>query len=140
MDQILLPPPPPQPQPYAEWRAVPPPPQGNGFAVTALVLGIVALVFGVIPFTFFIAIPCGVLAVIFGALALNRVTQGGTGKGQAVAGLVTGGVGILFALGWLVLLAVAANDVSNDFDEIGNNLEACDVYTGDAYYDCLIGE
>jgi hypothetical protein len=67
----------------------------NGFAIASLVLGIVWL-YGI----------GSVLAVIFGAVALNQIgrsngTQGG--KGMAVAGLVLGivflAVAVLFVLG-----------------------------------------
>lgn len=73
-------------------------PPSNGLAVTALVLGVVAIVTGVwtpIPFLGIAAamtafIPA-VLAVIFGHIGLNRARSiGGTGRSQALAGLWTG--------------------------------------------------
>lgn len=73
-------------------------PPSNGLALTALVLGIVAIVTGVwtpIPFfgllAAFTAIIPAVLAVVFGHVGLNRSRSiSGTGRGQALAGLWTG--------------------------------------------------
>jgi hypothetical protein len=70
----------------------------NGFCVASLVLGIVGL-----PLMCFV-VP-SVLAVIFGIVGLNRVNQSGaesTGKGMAIAGIVTGGIGALLS-SWFYL-------------------------------------
>src|SRR5436305_5330947 len=40
----------------------------NGLAVAALVLGIIGVVVGLIPLFFFIALPLGVLAFVFGLI------------------------------------------------------------------------
>lgn len=44
----------------------------NGFGTTALVLGIIALLFAWIPFVGFIGFVLGVLAIVFGGIAVNR--------------------------------------------------------------------
>lgn len=62
----------------------------KGFAIAALVLGIVALVLFCI---YYISIPCGILAIIFGILAIKS-----SGKGMAIAGLVTGSIGLFLTL------------------------------------------
>ncbi|MDN3240310.1 hypothetical protein [Glycomyces tritici] len=66
--------------------------QGNGFGVTALVLGIIGLVLGLIPVVnVFTGIPLGVLAIIFGIIALAKAgSRGGKGKGTGGTGLVLG--------------------------------------------------
>jgi Domain of unknown function (DUF4190) len=59
----------------------------NGFAVTALVLGL----------TGFCTIVTGILAVIFGNLALGRIARAHgseKGRGMAIAGIVLGWVSI----------------------------------------------
>lgn len=79
-------------------------------AVTALVLGIVAIVIGVwtpIPVlgliaAFFAFIPA-VLAVIFGVLAVRRSALVHVGRGAAITGIVLGGV----TIGIIVLTTVA---------------------------------
>lgn len=98
------PPPPPPPPPAQGWTPQPgyyPQRQTvNGFAVAALVLGIAALCTQILG---------GVLAVIFGNVALRRIddSQGREkGRGLAIAGIVLGWIGIAFtgivAAGWLI--------------------------------------
>jgi hypothetical protein len=83
------PPPPPPPPPAAQsWPTAPPvgAQTTNGFAIASLVLGV----------CFCVGIT-GILAVVFGNLALNRIAESqGTqkGRGLAIAGIVLGWVGI----------------------------------------------
>jgi|GEM_PF-1424177 len=78
--------------------------QANGLSITSLVTGISGLVFIWWPG---INIILSVLGVIFGAIALKK-KQGQ--RGMAIAGLVTGIVGVALLIGfWLfvVVLGVA---------------------------------
>jgi len=85
-----------------EVPAAPPGIVRNGLGVAALVLGVLSLVFmllfppgGVIV---------GILAVVFGIIGVRRVGRGeATNRGQAVAGAITGGIGLLVSV---VLLAI----------------------------------
>jgi len=93
---------PPGPAPSAPWS--PPSALGpaarqrtNGFSVTALVLGL----------TSFCTIVSGILAVIFGNVALGKIAQSQgreKGRGMAIAGIVLGWVSIailgVFAVIW----------------------------------------
>jgi hypothetical protein len=72
----------------------------NGFAVAALVLGIAVLCTGIIG---------GILAVVFGNLALARIdeSQGAQkGRGMAIAGIVLGWIAIgltaVAAIAWFI--------------------------------------
>ena len=58
----------------------------NGLAVASLVLGIISVPLFLL---WFISVPAGILAIIFGAIALKS-----PGRNMAIAGLVTGCVGI----------------------------------------------
>lgn len=68
-------------------------------AVTALVLGLVAIVTGIwspIPFfglvaAFFAFVPA-LLAVIFGIVGLRNAKVAGVGRGNSLTGIITGGV------------------------------------------------
>ena len=60
----------------------------NGFAVAALVLGIVGSVVGLIPILAIPALACGILAVIFGVIAHRRAKVRGR-RGMAIAGWLT---------------------------------------------------
>jgi hypothetical protein len=95
-------------------------PPSNGLAITSMILGIVAIAIGVwalIPFLGLFAAVTGflpaVVAVILGYIGLARARQmSNTGRGQAVAGLVTGyitlGIIVLTTAFWLLFVVGAA--------------------------------
>jgi len=89
----------------------------SSMAVAALVLGIIGVVFGLIPLTFFVALACGVLAIVFGALGRYHT--------KAKWGLALGIVAV--ALG--IWGATIVNKASNDLQNYGNQ------YT--EYQNCL---
>ncbi|ANW21821.1 hypothetical protein I3J09_06070 [Streptomyces clavuligerus] len=87
---------PPSPYPGAPggpppgWQ--PPASPSNGMAITALVLGAVAVcLFWAVG----LGVVLGVLAVIFGGIGASRARTTGSGRGLAVSGLVLGAVGIV---------------------------------------------
>lgn len=74
----------------------------NGFGITALVLGIIAVLTGF----FFIGGLLGIAAIVFGVLGLGRVKRGeANNKGMAIAGIVLGVLGILATA---IVIAVGA--------------------------------
>lgn len=72
-------------------------PKGNGLSVTAMVLGIIGLVFFLIPF---LPYPLAILAIIFGLIGMKNPV----GKGMAVTGLVTGLITIILKL--IILIGI----------------------------------
>lgn len=80
-------------------------PPRNGPGSAALVLGIVAFVFALVPIVGdFVSVPTAVLAVVFGVVGLLRAERGvATNGGAALAGAVLG-----FVSGFITLLVVAA--------------------------------
>lgn len=73
----------------------------NGFGIAALVLGLLALV---LSWTIIGGIIFGILALIFGLLGRARAKRGeSTNGGLSVAGVVLGVIGLLIAIGLLVL-------------------------------------
>ncbi|MEQ6900611.1 DUF4190 domain-containing protein [Nocardioides sp. YIM 152588] len=105
-------PPPPYPgYPPPQWGYRPTPPT-HPKATTAMVLGIVSIVSVVIGLSILITFPgglCGAFAIWYAVRArreIRREPGRWSGDGEAMAGLVTGIVGL--ALFLLVVLAVAA--------------------------------
>ena len=82
----------------------------SGLGVAALVLGLVALVFVWIPVLGLLA---GIPAVICGHVSLSRIKRNQflTGRGLAIAGLITGYVGTVCSLVVLIVLALLAMGV-----------------------------
>ena len=63
--------------------------QGNGMATAALILGIISVLFALIPFLgIFIASPCSLLAFIFGIVGMVRGSKIHKGFGLALCGLL----------------------------------------------------
>ncbi len=72
----------------------------NGLAIAAMVVGIVAVISGWIPLW---GLLVSAAAIILGSLALKRAG----GKGMAITGIVTGGVGAIWALFVTVFFVLA---------------------------------
>jgi|GEM_PF-4888774 len=71
----------------------------SGIATVALVLGIVSI------FMPFLGIILGILAIIFGSIALHRKT---THRGPAITGIITGAVGFLGNIGLIMIITFVA--------------------------------
>lgn len=86
-----------QQQPYGQqpYGAGPAGGTRNGFGIAALVLGILAVLSGFL----FVGALFGIAAIVFGVLGRGRAKRGeATNGGMALAGIVLGVVGILFAV------------------------------------------
>lgn len=107
------------PPPVVETKVVVEEPKKDrkGFCIASMVLGIIALVFFCV---WYLSIPCAILAIIFGVLGIKS-----TGKGMAIAGLVTGSIGLVVFVLIIVFIiifgvAVGISD-SLDLDDTYNN-------------------
>jgi hypothetical protein len=92
-------------------------PQGNGMAVTGMVIGIVALV---LCWFLFLNWVLAVLGIIFSALGIVRARKVGKGKGMAIAGLICAIVG--GALG--TVISVVAMRSFGEYIEKAKSTEA----------------
>lgn len=74
----------------------------QGLSIASLVLGILAIVTSVV---WYISIVLGVLAIIFGAVSVKK-----QGRKKAIAGIVTGSIGVVLSLLilWMVQAALPA--------------------------------
>lgn len=84
-------------------------PQGNGLAVTALVLGILGVLVSWIPCVgWVLGLLFAVLAIIFGFVGKSKASQGAPYGGVAIAGLATGFLALIIAIGvplWIFVVA-----------------------------------
>jgi heme/copper-type cytochrome/quinol oxidase subunit 2 len=111
--------------PYG-WSAAPVVPQ-NGMGVAALVLGIISCclfcAYGVV------SLVLGILAVVFGVKGRRKAERGeADNHTQAQAGLVLGSIGIVLGLAmitFLIVVGVLAADADSDDDSLyGDTLRA----------------
>ena len=98
-------PPPLSPRPRPPRRL----PPGNGLGTAGLVLGIIALVFAVIPIVGVIAWFLWPVGLVLALIGFARVRSGeATNRGPALAGVITSGVAAALCLLGLVITAVGA--------------------------------
>ena len=85
----------------------------KGFCIASMVLGIVAIVCFCL---WYIAIPCGILAIIFGILGVKS-----TNKGMAIAGIVCSSIGLIL----FIALTIYGNYLQSSgmYDEIMRELQ-----------------
>jgi len=109
----------PPPPGYGPPGGFPPPRPTNGLAIAALILGILALVGGLIPFLGWVMVPFALTAVGLGIAGMSRARTIGEGKGLAIAGLVTGVLALIAILAWtiaIVWLIDRGADAVDDFE------------------------
>ncbi|MFD5327647.1 DUF4190 domain-containing protein [Streptomyces sp. NPDC127092] len=93
-------------------------PPRNGLGTTALVLGILGVIFAIIPLTFWLGGILGLLALIFGIIGTARAGKGlATNKGSALAGLILGALSIVASIAWTIAVATAVKDVADELDK-----------------------
>ena len=99
----------------------------NTSAVAALVLGIsgVGLTIMFAGWLFFVAIPCSILAWIFGVQGKRKVDSGEvkTQRGMAQAGLVLGIVGVVLGILAIIFWVVLFFGLGLDFEEFQDEIE-----------------
>ena len=95
----------------------PPMRYGAGMATAALVLGILSLI---LCWTVFGGIVLGILALVLGIIAARRAGRGeAPGRGRAIAGIVTGVLGLLLSI---ALIAIGASILNSGS---GKTLQQC---------------
>ncbi|MFJ3952501.1 DUF4352 domain-containing protein [Streptomyces sp. Je 1-4] len=111
-------PPPPGP-PSTRWEPYPMAPipgsqARNGMGITALVLGIVGIVLGLLIILFWMSWLPALLAVIFGSVGLSHARTGrATNKAMALTGVILGGAGLLAALGGGIFTVTVVKKVAD---------------------------
>ncbi len=90
------------------------PPRPNGLAITALVLGIVGFLLG---WTGPIGLIIGIAALVFGILAVIKHQS----KGMGVTGIVLGGLTVAFALLWMFVFAALIGGADAYIDQVNED-------------------
>lgn len=99
----------------------------NGVGVAALVVGVVSLVLAVLVLFFPIAGLLGIIAAVLGIVGIRRATKGeADNRGQAIAGLVTGLLGLAIAVFFTVSIGAFFTQHQNDFRKFGTCMTSAD--------------
>ncbi len=101
----------------------------KGFSIAALVLGIVAIVLCCI---WYISIPCGILAIVFGAIGLKS-----SKRGMSISGIVTGIIGMIISIFIILMLFIFgfALGITESIKDIIDDNDYSDSYDYDYDYD-----
>ena len=78
---------------------------GQGFGITALVLGIIALLTAPIPCVGILALIPGILGIIFAIVALVQASQGHGAKGLIITALVISILGTSISTVWVLIIS-----------------------------------
>jgi hypothetical protein len=84
--------------------------------VASMVIGIVALLVGFIPFCGAWAVLPAVVGIALGIAELIVKTKRNEGKGMAIAGLVLNPLAIIVIVIWWVIAAMAAHEATNSLN------------------------
>jgi hypothetical protein len=79
----------------------------DGFAVTSLVTGILTVV---LCWLWPLALILGVLALVFGLISYNK-----NKSGMALAGTICGGVGLLLMIAFVIFVVAVARNVTTNY-------------------------
>ncbi|GAA1144206.1 DUF4190 domain-containing protein [Nesterenkonia lutea] len=85
----------------------------TGLGIAAMVIGIVAIVLSFIPVVGFLSFVLGPVAVILGIVALVKKR----GKGQAIAGIITGALGFLIVTIGTLLFGAAVSSFDDEMQD-----------------------
>jgi len=89
---------------------------GQGLGIAGLVLGIMAIITGIIPCTFYLGILLGIMGIVLAIVALIQANRGFGRKGLIVAALVCSTVGFVFASVWVFV--ISNHGVRNVIEEV----------------------
>ena len=102
-------------------------------AVASLVLGIISLIIGFIPFCGAIAFIPALIAAILGIVAIVQNKKKGEKIGMAVAGTVLSIIAIVVMFFWFVVAGAALENADlNELNSILSNIES--LSSNSAYY------
>jgi hypothetical protein len=90
---------------------------GNGTAIAAFIVGMIAVTLGFLAIPFLAAILLGLAAIILGAMGLGKANRfGGLHKGLAMSGLITGVLGLLLGIAVPLGLTALADRARDEFN------------------------
>jgi len=80
-----------------------------------MVLGIISIV---LFWTFGFGVLLGIIGIVFGAIGMNRSRQlpGQLHRGRGLAGVITGIVGVILGIGFVLIVVAASDDLDINSD------------------------
>lgn len=96
----------------------------NALGITALALGLVGVLFGLVPFTGFIAVALGLVGVILALSNRGRLRRGtATNRKTTWTGLIASLVAIAIGIWGMTIVFGAVDELDQDLEELEQDLE-----------------
>lgn len=110
------------------------PPIKNNSAIAGLILGIIGLIFSIIPFVSFVGLLICIVAIIFGIIGLSNIRKNEelkSSSGLSKVGIVLGIIGFIFSLIMSIGLIYFLNFRDSDGDGLNDSNDMCPNEMGD---------
>ncbi len=83
--------------------------------VASLVLGIISLIIGFVPFCGIIALLPAIIGLILGIIDIVKKTKSGMKKGQSIAGLILSAIAIVVIIFWAIVASQVEVETNSNF-------------------------
>lgn len=101
------------------WGTAPGPAPRNGLGIAALCLGIVGVLFGLVPFTGFVAFGLGAVGIVLGLVGFSRARKRvATNLKTAISGTVLSTIAIALGIWGMVIVFTGLNQLAIDLNNI----------------------
>jgi hypothetical protein len=110
---------------------------GNGLATAAITCGLIAVLFAWMPVFVAVGLVLGVLALVFGIRGMRRAATVGSGRGRAMAGAILGGAALALSIVGVVLTVTFVREVQAFLTTgpHGATVESCAIESGQIVID-----
>ena len=96
----------------------------NGFGMTALIVGLIGILFGLVPLTGFIAVGLGIVGLVLGFAALGRLRRRmATNRKTTWVGLVSSTAAVALGIWGMTIVFGAVDQLERDLGEISEELD-----------------
>lgn len=122
------------------WTPTQGPRPGNGSAAAAITLGLIAVVLAWVPLLVVVGIVLGVLALVFGIRGLRRSREVGSGRGLAITGITTGAAALALSVVGIILSVGMIREISEFIEPADNEaaVTSCTLADGDIVVEATI--
>jgi hypothetical protein len=113
---------------------------GNGLATAAITCGLIAVLFAWMPVFVVVGLVLGVLALVFGIRGIRRADAVGSGRGRALAGAVLGGVAVALSIVGTILTVTFVRELQAFLTSgpVGAQVEGCSIDSGEIVIDATL--
>ncbi len=96
----------------------------NGFGLTTLIVGLIGILFGLVPITGFVAVGLGIVGLVLGFAALGRLRRRvATNRKTTWIGIVASAVAVALGIWGITIVFSAVDQLDRDLGEISEQLD-----------------